>query len=67
MQLIIFLLIVVIGSDGLGKLTVCEYFIIVVEKYGVVERVYLGKQIGNVGCVVIKLLLMGKFLYKIIE
>lgn len=43
MQLIIFLLIVVIGSDGLGKLMVCEYFIIVVEKYGAVERVYLGK------------------------
>lgn len=67
MQLITLLLIAVIGSDGLGKLTVCEHFITVVEKYGAAERVYLGKQAGNVGCAVTKLLLMGKFLHKTIE
>lgn len=60
-------LIAVIGSDGSGKSTVCEHLITVVEKYGAVERVHLGKQAGNVGRAVTKLPLMGKSLHKTIE
>lgn len=60
-------LIAVIGSDGSGKSTVCEYLITCLMKYGPAERVHLGKQAGNVGRAVVKLPLMGKSLGKTIE
>lgn len=60
-------LIAVIGSDGSGKSTVCEYLIKVVQKYGPAEQVHLGKQAGNVGRAVTRLPLMGKSLHKTIE
>lgn len=60
-------LIAVIGSDGSGKSTVCEYLITCLQKYGPAEQVHLGKQAGNVGRAVVKLPLMGNSLGKVIE
>ncbi len=60
-------LIAVIGSDGSGKSTVCEYLITYVKKYGPAVRVHLGKQAGNVARKVVKLPVMGRSLNKAIE
>lgn len=60
-------LIAVIGSDGSGKTTVCEYLVICLQKYGPTEKVHLGKQAGNVGRAVVKLPLMGNSLGNVIE
>ena len=60
-------LIAVIGSDGSGKSTVCEYLIEYVKKYGPAVKVHLGKQAGNVGRAVSQLPLMGNSVGKAIE
>lgn len=57
-------LIAVIGSDGSGKSSVCEYLIIFLQKYGPATQVHLGKQAGNVERAVIKIPLLGRILNK---
>jgi len=60
-------LIAVIGSDGSGKSTVCEYLLNYLENYGPTKRVHLGKQAGNVGRAFARLPLIGGIIGKKIE
>ncbi|HEY4466390.1 MAG TPA: thymidylate kinase [Klebsiella sp.] len=60
-------LIAVIGCDGSGKSTVCEYLIEYVKRYGPAVRVHLGKQAGNVGRAASKLPLLGRSVGRAIE
>lgn len=60
-------LIAVIGSDGSGKSTVCEYLIEYVRRYGPASRIHLGKQSGNVGRAAIKLPVLGHSVERLIK
>ncbi|WP_312158420.1 thymidylate kinase [Pantoea piersonii] len=60
-------LIAVIGSDGSGKSTVCDYLLVYLQNYGPAVRVHLGKQAGNVGRAAAQLPLIGNMIGKKIE